>query len=95
MAVFGITGEFMFTKKLKYLELGMYISMGWMAMVAIKPLLALPEKTFFWIITGGIIYSLGVIFYKWESLRFNHAIWHLFVLGGSISHFIAMFYLPL
>ena len=95
MAVFGITGEFIFTKKLRYLELIMYISMGWMAMIAIKPLQTLPEKTFFWIMTGGIIYSIGVIFYKWESLKFNHPIWHLFVLGGSISHFIAMFYLPI
>ena len=94
MTVFGITGEFLFTKKIKFLEFIMYIAMGWMSMFAIKPLLALPGQSFLWIIVGGIIYSIGVIFYKWESLPFNHTIWHLFVLGGSISHFIAMFYLP-
>ena len=72
----------------------MYLAMGWMAMIAIKPLLTLiPTQSFIWIIIGGIVYSVGVIFYKWENLPYNHAIWHLFVLGGSISHFIAMFYL--
>ena len=95
MTVFGITGEFFFTKKFKYLELVMYIAMGWMALFAIKPLLLLPMQCYTWIIIGGAIYSIGVIFYKWESLPFNHTIWHIFVLGGSISHFIAMFYIPL
>ena len=93
MTIFGITGEFLFTKKFKSIELIMYIAMGWMSLVAIKPLLALPSLCFFWIFTGGIIYSLGIIFYQWEDLPYNHTIWHLFVLGGSISHFIAMFYI--
>jgi len=93
MTIFGITGEFLFTKKLKRLELIMYIAMGWMALIAIKPLLSLPIESFIWIIIGGFIYSIGVIFYKWESLSYNHTIWHLFVLGGSLSHFIAMFYI--
>ena len=93
MTVFGISGEFLFTKKFKSLEFIMYIAMGWMALIAIKPLLTLPSESFFWILMGGFIYSIGVIFYKWDSLQFNHAIWHLFVLGGSISHFIAMFYI--
>ena len=94
IAIFGITGEFFFTKKLKYLQLAMYLSMGWMAMIAIKPLLTLiSTQTFIWILIGGVIYSIGVIFYKWENLPYNHAIWHLFVLGGSISHFIAMLYI--
>ena len=56
-------------------------------------LLGLPIETFTWIIVGGVIYSIGVVFYKWDSLPYNHTIWHLFVLGGSISHFIAMFYI--
>ena len=93
MTVFGITGEFLFTQKFKHLEFIMYIAMGWMALIAIKPLLGLPIETFTWIIVGGVIYSIGVVFYKWDSLPYNHTIWHLFVLGGSISHFIAMFYI--
>jgi len=90
MAIFGITGEFLFTEKLKSIEFIMYIFMGWIALVAIKPLLTLPIESFNWIILGGVIYSIGVIFYKWENFPFNHAIWHLFVLGGSIAHFIAI-----
>ena len=93
MTVFGITGEFLFTKRLKSLELIMYISMGWMAIVAIKPLLSLPGESFRWILIGGLIYSIGVIFYKWDNLPYNHTIWHLFVLGGSISHYVAVFYI--
>ena len=93
MTIFGITGEFLFTKNFKSLEFIMYIAMGWMAIIAIKPLYELPVESFTWIITGGIIYSIGTIFYKWEDLPFNHTIWHLFVLGGSLSHFIAMFYI--
>ena len=73
----------------------MYIAMGWMALFAIKPLLLLHMQCYTWIIIGGAIYSIGVIFYKWKNLPFNHTIWHIFVLGGSISHFIAMFYIPL
>ena len=93
MTVFGIMGEFLFTEKFKSFEFIMYIAMGWMALIAIKPLLALPPGSFDWIIGGGIIYSLGVIFYKWDSLRYNHTMWHLFVLAGSACHFIAMFYI--
>ena len=97
MTVFGITGEFLFTKKLKHLELVMYIAMGWMALIAIKPLLALPQGVFMWIIIGGLTYSMGVIFYKWESLPFNHTIWHLFVLFGCVCHYlcILLYVIPL
>ena len=93
MTVFGITGEFLFTEKFKSIEFIMYIAIGWMAIIAIKPLLRLPVEIFIWIMIGGITYSIGAIFYRWEKLPFNHTIWHLFVLGGSLSHFIAMFYL--
>ena len=91
-AIFGITGTFFFTEKLKYLQISMYFLMGWAAMIAIKPLLTLiPTLSFIWILIGGVIYSVGIIFYKWENLPYNHSIWHLFVLGGSISHYISIF----
>ena len=93
MTVFGITGEFLFIEKFKSIEFIMYIAIGWMAIIAIKPLLRLPVESFTWIMIGGITYSIGAIFYRWEKLPFNHTIWHLFVLGGSLSHFIAMFYI--
>lgn len=68
--------------------------MGWLIIFAIKPLYqALPGNAIAWIVSGGLIYTLGTIFYAWEKLPFNHAIWHSFVLAGSICHFFAiMFY---
>jgi hemolysin III len=71
----------------------LYLAMGWMAIIAIKPLIgALPTGGLIWLGAGGISYSLGVIFYLWDRLPFAHVIWHLFVLGGSICHFFAIYY---
>jgi len=68
-----------------------YIGMGWLVIIAIKPLLdAIPPGGIAWLVAGGLFYTLGVIFYIWKRLPFNHAIWHLFVLGGSACHFIAI-----
>jgi hemolysin III len=68
--------------------------MGWLVILAIKPLFhALPGGGIFWLISGGLAYTIGTIFYAWKKLPFNHAIWHLFVLTGSVCHFFAiMFY---
>ncbi len=68
-----------------------YVGMGWLVVIAIKPLLAaIPPGGIAWLVAGGLFYTLGVIFYIWKRLPFNHAIWHLFVLGGSVCHFIAI-----
>jgi hemolysin III len=72
--------------------------MGWLAIVALKPLAArLSIQGISWMAAGGIIFSLGVIFYVFKKLRFHHAIWHLFVLMGCACHFFSiLFYvLPL
>lgn len=70
-----------------------YIGMGWLVVVAIKPLLAaVPAGGIAWLVAGGLFYTLGVIFYVWKRLPFNHAIWHLFVLGGSVCHFFAVLF---
>jgi hemolysin III len=68
--------------------------MGWLVIFAIKPLFqALPGGALVLLIYGGLAYTLGTIFYAWEKLPFNHAIWHLFVLTGSVCHFcVVMFY---
>ncbi|NWK54823.1 hemolysin III family protein [Verrucomicrobiaceae bacterium N1E253] len=77
-------------KKDSKLSTILYLVMGWMIVVAIKPLMAsIDPGGLAWIVAGGVTYSLGVIFYAWEKLIFNHAIWHLFVLGGSACHVIA------
>ncbi|MGL5317814.1 MAG: PAQR family membrane homeostasis protein TrhA [Bacteroidales bacterium] len=73
-----------------------YLLMGWMVVVAIKPLYTSLQASdhldvFYWLIGGGLFYSLGTIFYTLDKIRYMHAIWHLFVLGGSICHFIAIY----
>jgi hemolysin III len=74
-----------------------YLAMGWLGLVAIGPLLAqLPPGGIFWLVVGGVAYSVGTLFYLWERLPFHHAVWHVFVLTGSVCHFILMlrFVLP-
>ncbi|MCK5538067.1 MAG: hemolysin III family protein [Bacteroidales bacterium] len=69
-----------------------YVAMGWIIFLAIPALIeAISLTGFLWIAAGGIFYSVGIIFYKMERLKFNHLIWHLFVLAGSIAHFIAIY----
>lgn len=68
----------------------LYIIMGWLAVFAFGPMLrALSPVGVAWMVAGGLCYTLGVIFFAWRTLRFNHAIWHLFVLAGSACHVVA------
>lgn len=70
----------------------LYLAMGWTILVAIKPAMeAVPVGAVVLMLIGGLAYSFGVIFYLWDRLPYNHAIWHLFVMAGSTAHFIAVF----
>ncbi|HEY0945197.1 MAG TPA: hemolysin III family protein, partial [Opitutaceae bacterium] len=70
---------------------GVYLGMGWLVLLAVRPLLAaLPPLGFQLLLAGGLLYTGGTVFYLWEKLRYHHAVWHLFVLGGSICHFLAV-----
>ncbi len=70
-----------------------YVAMGWLALIALKPLLALvPTGGILWLLAGGVSYTAGVGFYAWRKLPYNHAIWHVFVLAGSICHYFAVLY---
>jgi len=92
MAILGILFKLMFYGKLEKLSVLFYVLMGWLAIIAIKPMLAnLPAGLLIWIAVGGLSYTLGIIFYAWTKLPYSHSIWHLFVLGGSISHFCGIF----
>jgi hemolysin III len=72
---------------------GLYVAMGWTIVVAIKPTIELvPQAALILMVLGGLAYTGGVIFYLWNRLPYNHAIWHLFVLAGSAFHFFAVFY---
>jgi hemolysin III len=98
MAICGVTLKIFFVNKLPALSVGVYIGMGWLAIIAIKPVVAaLPTAGLFWLVAGGLAYTFGVIFYCWKSLRHHHAIWHLFVMTGTACHFISVYWyvLPL
>jgi hemolysin III len=92
-AMGGIVLEVFFLDRFKHLSLAIYVGMGWLVVIAIKPLLsAVPVGGLIWLGIGGLTYTLGVIFYTWRSFPFNHAIWHLFVLGGSVCHFFCILF---
>ncbi len=78
-------------KKYKLLSVLAYLGSGWLIVVAMKPLVAaLPRPGLWLLIAGGLCYSAGVIFYTWHRLRYHHAVWHGFVMGGSTCHFLAV-----
>ncbi|HEY3425020.1 MAG TPA: hemolysin III family protein [Negativicutes bacterium] len=92
LAVIGIVFKVFFVKRFKIISTVCYIIMGWVILIAIRPLVAaLPLAGLYWLIAGGVFYTAGTVFYLNKRFPFNHAIWHLFVLAGSISHFITIF----
>ncbi|MCA9875253.1 MAG: hemolysin III family protein [Anaerolineales bacterium] len=91
MAVAGIAWKMFFLGRLEVIATIIYVLMGWMCVLVFKQMMAaIPTAGLVMLVTGGVVYTLGVIFYAWEKLPYNHAIWHLFVLGGSICHFVAI-----
>ncbi len=94
LAIAGMLIEFMPRRGPRILPVVIYLLMGWLALVALKPLLqALPLHGFLWLLAGGLCYTLGVIFYGLDQrLKHAHGVWHLFVLGGSVCHYIAIFF---
>jgi len=93
MALTGIVLKLFFTGRYDLLSTIMYISMGWVIVFAIKPLIHhLPLKGIFWLFAGGISYTMGAILYSIDKIKFNHAIFHVFVLFGSFCHFMSVFF---
>jgi hemolysin III len=93
LAAVGMMIEFLPRRGPRILPVMIYLLMGWLALIALKPLLqALPLHGFLWLLAGGLCYTLGIIFYGLDQrLKHAHGIWHLFVLGGSVCHYIAIF----
>jgi len=90
LAAFGILLEVFFLDRFRRLTLAVYLGMGWLAIIAIGPIIdAMPTGALIWLGAGGVAYTGGVAFYLWRKLPYNHAIWHLFVLAGSTCHFFA------
>lgn len=93
MAVAGIVGESLCKERPEKLVTACFIGMGWLVVLAIKPLFnALPAAGFSWLVAGGVLYTVGAGIYLMERMRFNHVIWHLFVLGGSAAHFFTVLF---
>lgn len=93
LAVLGILFKTFFIHRFKILSTLAYILMGWLVIIAIKPIFqTLTGGAIFWLVSGGLAYTVGTIFYAWKKLPFNHAIWHAFVLAGSVCHFFAVLF---
>jgi hemolysin III len=76
-----------------WLSSALYVAMGWIVVVALRPALQMVPSGAMWLLlTGGLSYTGGVLFYMWDRLPYNHGIWHLFVLGGSVAHFLAVLF---
>lgn len=93
VALAGVVIELATKLKYKKLSLALYLGMGWLVIIAIQPMLNnVATGGLLLLLAGGLSYSFGVIFYAWKTLFLHHAIWHLFVLGGSVLHFLAVYY---
>lgn len=90
----GITFKAFFTGKFKGISTIVYLIMGWMIVFSWNELISkVSPISIIFLVTGGILYSLGTIFYMWKVCKFNHMIWHIFVVLGSIAHYIAIWFL--
>ena len=90
LAFSGVVFKLFFTGRFKGLSTGIYIAMGWLGIVAIRPMLrVLDDATLGWLLAGGLTYTLGTVFYL-RSSRFSHAVWHLFCIAGSACHYVAV-----
>lgn len=91
LAAIGIVFKLFLTGRFRVLSTLIYIAMGWLVMIAYKPVIAaLDPWSLRWLIAGGVAYTLGTVFYLRTSMRYSHAIWHLFVIAGTVCHFIAV-----
>ncbi|MGM1045321.1 hemolysin III [Paenibacillus uliginis N3/975] len=91
IALFGVIFKAFFVKKFLFMSTVFYIAMGWLIVIAWNPLTAvIAPQGINLLVGGGLLYTLGTIFYVWRGFPFHHAIWHLFVLAGSVLHFFAV-----
>jgi len=93
LALVGVLSKAFIIGRFKILTVAVYVAMGWSIVVVLKPALAVvPMGGMVWMAIGGLAYTGGVVFYAWERMPYNHAVWHLFVMAGSISHFFAVLF---
>ena len=91
LAVAGVIFKLFFTGRYTRLSTGIYIAMGWLVVIAARPMVErLTPATLAWLVAGGIIYTAGTAFYHSRRIPYAHAVWHVFVIGGSVCHAIAV-----
>ena len=96
LAILGVVLKSSLGARLPSLSTWVYLGMGWLIVIALRPLSQhIAPAGMLWIALGGALYTGGVVFYVWERVRFSHAIWHMFVLGGSAAHFAAVLWYAL
>ncbi len=96
LALVGVILKSRFGARLPALSTWIYLAMGWVIVIAMRPLsLHVAPAGLWWLALGGALYTGGVVFYVWERIRYSHAVWHLFVLGGSMAHFAAVLWYAL
>lgn len=98
IALAGLVWKIYFVDRFRFISTAAYLVMGWLVVLAAEPLIEnLPAEGMTWLVSGGIMYTLGTIFYLWESLPYGHGVWHLFCLGGSICHYytILLYIVPM
>ncbi|MFF2286788.1 PAQR family membrane homeostasis protein TrhA [Peribacillus butanolivorans] len=93
VAVIGVVFKAFFVKKFLFLSTILYIAMGWLIVIAWGPLsTAMPSAGIQLLVAGGLLYTFGAVFYVWRGFPYHHAVWHLFVLAGSVAHFFAVLF---
>lgn len=93
LAIIGVILYAVYGSHMRIASAVTYFFMGWMIIVAIKPVsAALPSLSLLFLVLGGVVYTLGIFFYAMKSMKWFHSIWHLFVIAGSILHFFAVFF---
>ena len=91
IAIAGVSLQKILLKRSDWINCLLYLVMGWLVVLAIEPLIsALPEGGLWLLVLGGVAYSVGVIFYIWESLPYGHAVWHVFVFLGTVLQFFSV-----
>ncbi len=92
LALTGILFKTFGGMRFSRLSLGIYLAMGWLVIVAVRPMwLHMPPAGLAWLLAGGLVYSLGVIFYVARRMPYNHLIWHLMIVAASVCHYVAIF----
>ncbi|MBN1882383.1 MAG: hemolysin III family protein [Deltaproteobacteria bacterium] len=91
LAVAGVVLKAFFMGRFEKTAIVLYVAMGWLIIIAVKPMIQMvPPGTVMWLVIGGVSYTAGVIFYALKKMPYHHAVWHLFVLGGSVCQYMGI-----